>query len=124
MDGGGESAEGLVGTDVGSGFLAADVLLASGEREHEAALAGSVDSLTGEAAGHLANEFVARCDNASEWAAITGRQTETLRFQGDDVGFGGGLDRAKGNTFDDGNDEQGAGCVSRVGDAVKRFENA
>jgi len=44
-NGGHEGDESLIGADVGSGFLAADVLLTGGERENEAAVALAIDGL-------------------------------------------------------------------------------
>ena len=90
MNRGGQRVERFVGADVGGGLLAADVLFARGEREHESAIAGGVGGLSGEAAGHLADEFFARGDHADVRAAVTGRDAEGLAFHGDDVRFGGG----------------------------------
>ena len=57
MDRCGERAKRLVGANVGGGFLAADMLLARGERQDEAAAAFGVGGLAREAAGHLANKL-------------------------------------------------------------------
>ena len=72
----------LVGADVRGGLLAADVLLARGEREHEAALAVAVDGLADEASGHLAHELFFRRDHAAVGAAVAERHAEGLRFHG------------------------------------------
>ena len=101
MNRGGERVERFVGADVGGGLLAADVLLAGGEREHEAAVAGGVGGLSGEAPGHLAHEFFARGDHAHVRAAVAGRDAERLAFHRDDVCFGGRANDAERNGFGD-----------------------
>ena len=70
VHGGGQRAERLVGADVRSGLLAADVLLARGERQDEAAAAFGIDGLARETPGHLTDKFVARRKNADERPAI------------------------------------------------------
>ena len=72
----GQRVESFVGADIRGGLLAADVLLARGERKHEAAAAGCVGGLSGEAARHLANEFFARGDHADIRPAVTWRNAE------------------------------------------------
>ena len=69
VDGRGQGDEALVGADVGGRLLAADVLLARGERQDEAAAALFVVSLADEAAGNLARETVARGEEPDERAA-------------------------------------------------------
>src|SRR5919106_1375988 len=54
VDDAGERVQRLRGADVGRRLLAADVLLARLQRQHEAALAVDVDRLAGDAAGHAA----------------------------------------------------------------------
>src|SRR5277367_7196621 len=103
----GECAERLVRADIGSGFLATDVLLASGQRQYESAAAFGIGGLARETAGHLPHEFIAGGDDACEWATITWREAEALRFHGDDVGFGGRMQQAELDTFRDGRHEQG-----------------
>ena len=63
------AAQAGVGADVARRLLAADVLLAGGEREHEAAAAFRIDGLAGEAARHLAHELIARGEEADVGAA-------------------------------------------------------
>ena len=48
----------LIGADVRSRFLAADVLLARCQRQHETALAVFVDGLAHQASWHLSYEFL------------------------------------------------------------------
>ncbi len=88
-DGDHHGDERLVGADVAGGLLAADVLLAGGEGEDEAALAVHVVGLADEAAGHLAQEFFLAGDDAAVGAAEAEGYAEGLRLHGDDVGFGG-----------------------------------
>src|SRR5215831_8400835 len=124
MDGGSKSTERLIGADVRSGFLAANVLLAGGEREDETALSCGVNGLAGQAAGHLADEFVTRCDYPCERAAIARRKTETLRFHCDNIGFGGRLNGAQGNTLCDRDNKQGTGRMSDASDFRTILEHA
>ena len=71
MNGEGERAEAGVRADVRGRLLAADVLLARREREHEAALALGIDRLADEPAGHLAHEFRAAWRTARHRARRT-----------------------------------------------------
>ena len=80
-------------------------------------MAFGVGSLAGEAAGKLADEFVACGDYAHVWAAVTRRDSEALAFHRDDIGFGGRPDDAERNGFGDSDDEQRA---RRVCDFRKR----
>ena len=114
----------LVGADVRGRLLAADVLLAGGEREHESALAVAVAGFADQAAGHLANELVARGDHAAVRAAVSQRHAERLRFHADDVGFGRRLHDAERNRFGDGDDQQRAFLVHDVGDRGDVFDGA
>ena len=124
MNGGGESVERFVGADVGGGLLAANVLFARGERQHEAAIACGVRGLSGEAAGHLAHEFFACGDHADVRAAVTGRNAEGLAFHGDNVGFRGRANDAERNGFGDGGDEQSARACAVSASAGNIFQHA
>ena len=106
MHRGRERAERLVGANVRSGLFAADVLLAGGERQNEAAAALHVNGLAGEAAGHLANVFLARGDHANERSAVARSQAETLALHRDDVRLGGRTHRAQRDSFGDSHDQQ------------------
>ena len=75
----------LIGADIRGRFLAADVLLARGQRKHESALALLVDGLADQAARHLADVFFARRNDAAVGAAEAQRHAERLGFHGDDV---------------------------------------
>ena len=59
MDGEGERAQAGIGADVARRLLAADVLLARRQRQHEAAPPLVVDGLAGEPPRHLPHIFVA-----------------------------------------------------------------
>ena len=85
MNRGGKCVESFVGANVGSGLLAADVLFARSEGEHKPAMAFRITGLACEAAGHLADKFVARGDDANEWAAVARWNAECLAFHRDDV---------------------------------------
>src|SRR5580704_7468875 len=114
MNGGGEGAERLVGADVRRRLFAADVLFARSERKYETAATLGVDGLAREAAGHLADEFVARSEHADKWTTITRRQTEALAFHRDDVGLGGRLHETKRDTFRNRRDKQRTRSVNDV----------
>ena len=60
----GERAQAGIGADVRGRLLAADVLLARRERQHEAAPAFGVDRLADEPARHLPHEFLPRREQA------------------------------------------------------------
>ncbi len=87
MNRGDQRVERFVGADIGSGFLAADVLLARGESEAKSAASGAIGGFARKPAGHLAHELVARGNYADVRTAVTRRHAETLRFERDDVGF-------------------------------------
>src|SRR5262245_25645919 len=124
MNGRRQRAERLVGADVGRSLFAADVLLPSGEREDEAALSCSVNGLPCKSPGHLANEPIARGDDACERAAVTGRQAETLRFHRDDIGLSRWLYGTEGNAFSNGYDQKRTDGVSYIGNFCISLENS
>src|SRR5260370_15846375 len=96
MHGRGEGAKSLVGANVGGRFFTANVLLASGESENEAAAAFEVCSLAGQASRHLADKFFTGGNYTDKRAAIARRETQALIFHRDDVSFGGGDAIARG----------------------------
>ena len=108
-----ERVQGFVRADVRCGLLAADVLFAGGERQHETTAAGSVGGLASEPARHLADKLFACRDDAHERSAVARRDTEGLTFEGHDVGFGGRANDAERNSFGDGRDEQGSASSAR-----------
>jgi len=105
VDSGHQGEQGLVGTDVRSGFFAADVLFASGEGETEGAVTGSVGGFSDETAGELANVFFARSDDANVGTAVAGRDGEALQFTDDDIGFTRRLNETERNGFGKSNNE-------------------
>ncbi len=88
MNRGGQRVQSFVRADVRGGLLAADVLLARGERQHEAAAPGGISGLASQASGHLPHELFARGDHAYVGAAITRRNTKRLSFHRHNVRFG------------------------------------
>ena len=64
MDREGQRAEAGIGADVAGRLLAADMLLAGGEGQHPAAPAFGIDGLADEPPRHLADEFLARGEQA------------------------------------------------------------
>ena len=77
----------LIRADIRRGFLAADMLLASSQREHESALALPVDRLADQAARHLPDKFFARGNHAAVGTAESQRDAKRLCFYRNDVGF-------------------------------------
>src|SRR5579872_6839371 len=81
-----ERAEAGIGADIARRFLAPDVLLARRQGQYEAAAALDVGGLAGEAARHLAHEFLARREEAEIRAAEFERIAERLTFGRNDIG--------------------------------------
>src|SRR5580704_10528523 len=102
MHGSGKSAKRLIRANVRRGLFAPDVLLARGQRDHEAAAALEIGGLSGQSAWHLANELLSRGHYADKRTAVAGRQTEALPFHGDNVRYRGRPQSAKGNSFRNG----------------------
>ena len=75
----------FVGTDVGRGFLTADVLLAGLKGQTEAAAALSVTGLTDNPSGELADIFLPAGHEAHVRAAETHRDAEALAVTDSDV---------------------------------------
>ena len=69
VDDSGQGVERLSSADVRGGLLAADVLLAGLQREHEAALAVEVRGLAGDAPGHPADQRLGRREEPERGAA-------------------------------------------------------
>ena len=86
VDGRHQQTQALVGADVGGRALAADVLLARREREHEAAPSLAVHGLSDQAAGQVADEGHARRHEAEVRAAEADRDAEALGLAAHDVG--------------------------------------
>ncbi len=80
-----ERVERVVGADVRGRLLAADVLLARLQGEHEAAAAVDVARLADEAAGQTSHELGAHGHEAQAGAAVAHRIAERLRLADDDV---------------------------------------
>ena len=75
----------MVGADVARGLFAADVLLASLQRQHPAAAAAAIDGLTGDAAGQATHELLFAGHDAKVGSAIEQRRAERLAFGDGDV---------------------------------------
>ena len=86
VDGGGQGGQRLVRANVGGGFLAPDVLLARGQGQDEPAPALGIVRLPDEPAGHLAQEFLLRREEAEVGSAESQRNAKGLRLATDDVG--------------------------------------
>ena len=101
-------------------LVAADVLFARGERQHEAALAISVDRFAAEAAWHLAQEFRLAGEETDIGAAEAERHADRLAFADRNVGahFAGRLHEAERDDFGEHGDEQRALGVGSVANAA------
>ncbi len=75
----------LVGADVGSGFFAADVLLAGDQSQHETTLALSVHRLAHQTTGHLVLELILAGEVAQVWPAKADHIAQWLPLTDDDV---------------------------------------
>ena len=104
-----------------SRLLAADVLLAGREGQHEAALAVGVDRLAAEPPGHLSHELLAAAEQAEVGSAEIESDAERLAFADDDVGakIAGRLDQAERDRLGDHRDQQRALGVRRLGDVAR-----
>ena len=85
VDDAGERVERLRGADVRGRLLAADVLLARLQRQHEAAAAVDVARLAGDAARHPAQVLLARGEEAERRAAEVEAVAERLALADGDV---------------------------------------
>ena len=99
------------------------MLFPSREREAEAASALSIGSLAGKAPRHLPDICLARGKDAGIGPAEARRHSEALRFEGDDIGFGGWLDGAKRDGFGDGDDGERFCAARDLCDARHRLEH-
>ena len=115
----------MVGADVARRLLAADVLLARLQREHEAAPALEVDGLADEAAGDAAHQLGGDGHVAEAGAAEVHRVAERLGLADDDVGAepAGRLEQAERDRVGD-HDEERAGRVRQLGDGGQVLERA
>src|SRR2546423_6246190 len=80
-----ERNQSFICADVGSRFLAPDVLFASRERQHKTAPAILVVSFADQSSGNLSRVFVARREQANVWATVRQRHAKRLTFGDDDV---------------------------------------
>ena len=85
VDHAGQRVERLGGADVVGRLLAADVLLAGLEREHEAAAAVDVGRLACDPAGHAADVLLSRAEEAERGAAVVEAVAERLALAHGDV---------------------------------------
>lgn len=117
MDGEGEADEAGVGADVRGRLLAADVLLARRERQHEAALAFRVHRLATEAPRHLADMLVVAGEEAEVRPAEAEPAADRLAFAHHDIDThrAGRTDRAEGDGFRHHGDQQRALLVAARG---------
>ena len=120
-----ESHQGLVGADVGSGFLAADVLLAGLQGEDEGAASLRIGGLPDDAAGEFAHPLASAGHKAHVRAAVAKGYAEALAVSHCDVGapFGGGLHHGECGrvaVFH----KQGSHLVHQPGQALVAFHDA
>jgi hypothetical protein len=115
----GECAEPGIGADVRGRLLAADVLLARREREHEAALAFGIDRLADERPGICRARYFCRLAKEPDIRpAERQRIADRLAFAHDDVGahLAGRRDEAERHDLGDDGDQQRADGVRLLGD--------
>ncbi len=126
VDGRGERDQTLVGADVRRGLLAADVLLARGEREHEAAPPFAVVGDADEPARYLARVLLARGEETDVGAAERERHAERLALGHDDVRVtcAGRAQEAERRALGDDDDQQRPGGVRLVGQRLQVFDAA
>ena len=120
-----ERVERLRGADVVGRLLAADVLLAGLQREHEAAAAVDVGRLAGDAAGHAAQVGLLRGEEAERRAAVVEPVAERLPLPHGDVDaeLAGRLEHAERQRVA-GDDHQRAGLVGGVGEGLEVLDGA
>src|SRR5262245_21565105 len=85
VDGGAECEQALIRADVAGGFFAANVLLAGLQCEHPATAAAAIDGLTGDAAGHAADELLFAGHDSEVRATIEQWSAERLAFSDGDI---------------------------------------
>src|SRR5271157_452845 len=108
VDGCGKCAQRLVRTDVGSSFLAPDVLLAGGEGQHKAAPALGVNGLAHQAARHLPKELFPGGQKSHVRTAESHWHSKRLRLAAHDVGLAGRFDNRQGERLRNHDDQQRA----------------
>ena len=102
VDDAGERVQRLRGADVRGRLLAADVLLAGLQREHEPAPAVDVDGLAGDPPGHAAQVLLARGEQAERGAAEVEPVAERLALADGhvDAALAGGREDAERDRVD------------------------
>src|ERR1700722_6997420 len=113
-----ERAQSRVGADVARRLLATDVLLASREREHEAAPPFSVHCLANDTAWHLAHVLGPRREQTDIGSAEIERVAETLPFsdRNVDVHLARGAQRAESNRIVEDRNQDSAERARRLGE--------
>ena len=108
VDDAGERVQRLRGADVRGRFLAADVLLARLQRQHEAAAAVDVDGLAGDPARHPAQVLLAGGEQAERGPAEVEPVAERLALADGDVdaAFAGRAQDAERDRVDLGDDDR------------------
>ena len=125
MDHAAEGVQRLGGADVVGRLLAADVLLARLQGEHEAATAVDVGRLAGDPARHAPDLLVGRAEEAEGGAAVVEAVAERLALADGDVDAA--LARRAQDAERDrvaGGDQQGAGPVGDLGDPLEVLDAA
>ena len=94
------------------------MLLAGRQRQHPAPVALGIERLAGEAAGHLADEFLPAGEQPDIGAAEAQRVAQRLALRGDDIGphLARRAHQAERDDLGDRDDEQRAGPVAGLGE--------
>ena len=124
VNGCGQRTQRLIRADIGSGFLAPDVLLARGERQHKAAPAFGVNRLAHQAAGHLPKELFPGGQEAHVGTAESHRHSERLRLAAHNIGLAGRFDDRERERLRDGDDQQRALPVGDGGNLRNALQGA
>ena len=85
MNGEGQTAKARICTNIRGRFLAANMLLARGERQHKAAVAIGIHGFAANAARHLPHEFLAAGKEADMRPAKGQPDAETLAFADNNI---------------------------------------
>ena len=117
VGGEGQRDQAGIGTDVAGRLLAADMLFARRQGQHETTLAAGVHGFAAKPARRLAHMFFAAGEQAQVRPTKQQPGAERLAFADHDIGahFARRLDRAQRNDFGDHDDEQRAGLMAGIG---------
>ena len=100
------------------------MLLAGCKGKNKATFAAAIDGLAHKSPRHLSHKLLAGCDHAAVRPTESHRNTEGLRFHGNNVGSSRWLDDAERNGFGDRNHEHRSLAVRNFGQRFNVFQTA